>query len=235
MAKRRKAKNDLIDLIMGFTVLITIFTFFKTNSIPLTIISFTLPLLLITLVTMLINNKKKSKLKKSGIREIDKMDGFQFEEYLALLFRKHDYKAKVTKSRGDYGADLILSKDGDKIVVQAKRYSSKVGIKAIQEIVSSMSYYNANKSMVITNNYFTTPAITLAKTNNVELIDRDKLIKMLINMNPNGNQVDPVKVKQNHPPICPKCKTEMILRSSKNGKEFFGCSNYPSCNQTKSM
>jgi len=31
--------------------------------------------------------------------------------------------------------------------------------------------------------------------------------------------------------ICPYCKTELVLRRSKNG-EFYGCRNYPKCTYT---
>jgi len=31
-------------------------------------------------------------------------------------------------------------------------------------------------------------------------------------------------------PICPKCGAKMVLRRSKYGKNFYGCSNYPKCN-----
>jgi len=31
-------------------------------------------------------------------------------------------------------------------------------------------------------------------------------------------------------PVCPKCGAKMVLRRSKYGKNFYGCSNYPKCN-----
>ncbi|RHW36020.1 hypothetical protein D1B31_18200 [Neobacillus notoginsengisoli] len=37
---------------------------------------------------------------------------------------------QMTSKTADYGADLILQKDSKKIVIQAKRYNSNVGIKA---------------------------------------------------------------------------------------------------------
>lgn len=92
---------------------------------------------------------KENKLKKSGIHDIDCMDGIQFEHYLSVLFKGLGYSVEVTKSTGDFGADLILKKDHDKIVVQAKRYKNKVGIKAIQEISASRLHYGATQSWVV--------------------------------------------------------------------------------------
>ena len=30
--------------------------------------------------------------------------------------------------------------------------------------------------------------------------------------------------------ICPKCNSSMVMRRSRFGKLFYGCSNYPKCN-----
>jgi restriction system protein len=51
-------------------------------------------------------------LAKSGVREIDVMDGRTFEEFLGTLFRRLGYRVENTRYRGDYGADLVVAKDG---------------------------------------------------------------------------------------------------------------------------
>ncbi|ABB15331.1 restriction endonuclease [Carboxydothermus hydrogenoformans] len=116
--------------------------------------------------------------KKSGIKDVDKMSGEQFEHWLELLFKDYGYKVKRTRKTADYGADLIIEKDNIKIAVQAKRHKNKVGIKAVQEAISAVKFYGCQKAAVCTNNYFTENAVNLAKANNVELIDRDKLVKL---------------------------------------------------------
>ena len=65
------------------------------------------------------------------------------------------------------------------IVVQAKRSKDKVGIRTIQEENAAIPYYKANKAMVITNNYFTPNAKSLAYANPIQLIDRDKLSEII--------------------------------------------------------
>jgi restriction system protein len=117
----------------------------------------------------MINFLRQQRLRKSGILEVDKMPGKVFEEYLQVLLRKRGYKVAITAATGDYGADLILSSTDKKIVVQDKRYKKKVGLKAVQEIVSTKNYYKADECWVITNNFFTAPAVKLATSNNVVL------------------------------------------------------------------
>ncbi len=123
---------------------------------------------------------EQQKLAKSGIAEIDKMNGKTFEKYLKVFFEKLGYKVERTKYVGDYGADLIATNNGVKTVIQAKRYKSKVGIKAVQEAVASKGYYQCDKAMVVTNSYFTNQAKTLAARNKVQLWDRKMLVKNLV-------------------------------------------------------
>lgn len=107
--------------------------------------------------------------------DIDALNGYEFEKFLEQLFIKMGYQVKQTKLSGDQGADLVVVKLGEKTVVQAKCYSGSVGNKAVQEIVSAINLYKAQKGMVVTNNYFTPAAIELATANNISLIDRDGL------------------------------------------------------------
>ncbi|WP_025680642.1 restriction endonuclease [Paenibacillus massiliensis] len=129
-----------------------------------------------------IQRKRAERLKRSGIGQIDKMDGIQFEQYLGHLFRSQGYKAEVTQAAGDFGADLVLSKDGRRIVVQAKRYNKNVGLKAVQEAQGARAHYKASEAWVVTNSKFTQQAFQLANSNGVRLIGRDELVEMLLQM-----------------------------------------------------
>ena len=117
---------------------------------------------------------------KAGIADIDKLNGKEFEQYLEILFKKLGYQVKRTPYQGDYGADLILRQGDEKTVVQAKRYKRSVGVKAVQEAVTSKEYYQCDKVMVVTSSSFSRQARTLAKANRVELWDRDELVARLI-------------------------------------------------------
>ncbi|RJS84478.1 restriction endonuclease [Methanophagales archaeon] len=112
---------------------------------------------------------------KIEIGDFTQLNGYEFEEYLKNLFELLGYTAVQTPSSGDQGADLILSKDDEKIVVQAKKYDGKVSNKAVQEIAAAKNYYNTDRAMVVTNSSFTKSAIELAFSNDVELWDGRKL------------------------------------------------------------
>ena len=107
--------------------------------------------------------------------ELDQLTGVEFEEFLAGLFRAQGYTAKLTPTTGDYGADLILSKDGQQIAVQAKRYTGSVGVQAVQEALSGQAYYKCHTAWVITTGTFTINALELAKKSGVKMIGRSDI------------------------------------------------------------
>lgn len=119
-------------------------------------------------------------------KDIQRMNGLDFEDVVANLFNSKGYNARVTSGSGDQGADVVAEKDFEKVVIQAKRYKDKVSNSAVQEVVASMKYYNADRGLVITNSEFTSSAQDLASSNDIELWNGRKLkeqIEMYLNKN----------------------------------------------------
>ena len=108
---------------------------------------------------------------------IDTMTGSEFEEFLDRLFKKQGYEVEVTQKSNDQGADLLLQKSGQRIVVQAKRYKNNVGNNAVQQITAAKNYYNCHYAMIVTNSYFTSSAKELAFANDIKLWNRNRLEK----------------------------------------------------------
>lgn len=123
-----------------------------------------------------IKNNERTNIK----RKIDEMNGLEFENYLHYVFLNLGYKVESTPYSVDFGADLIITKDNIKTVVQAKRHNNPVGVSGIQEILGAKGYYDANEALVVTNNRFTANARKLAKKNNVKLWDRGILFQYII-------------------------------------------------------
>ena len=120
-----------------------------------------------------LKNYNRFKYLNSSLTAIDKMEGHEFENYLEVQIRNLGYKVtNVGKNGKDFGVDLLLYRDGVKTAVQAKRYNGKVGVKAVQEIVSGREYYKADEALVVTNSYFTEPAADMARECDVILWDR---------------------------------------------------------------
>ncbi|MFC4305820.1 restriction endonuclease [Cohnella boryungensis] len=232
MARRRKKQTDPVQALMGLLMLGSFFgTVYLTQSFIAGFIAIVVVFAILFMIMSFVNQARQERLKKSGIADIDKMSGRQFELYLGHLFKSHGYSVNVTQAAGDFGADLEITKDGRKIVVQAKRYSRNVGIKAVQEAQASIAHYGAVEAWVISNSGYTEAAITLAKSNNVRLIDREQLIEMSLKLNAGQTSVAAQVVQQGpkeEETTCNRCGSPMVLRKGSRG-EFWGCSNFPKC------
>ena len=91
-------------------------------------------------------------------RELDAMEGHDFEYFCADLLEDHGFKSvEVTRGSGDYGVDVLAEKEGVTYAVQCKRYDGPVGVKAVQEAYAGRDYYDRMVGAVMTNQYFTEP------------------------------------------------------------------------------
>ena len=229
----KKKKEAIHELYMILMLIIAIVIYIKTKNAKLTmiIVIAVFVVLMIIYAEILIHIKRK--FLEAGIDKIDKFEGEEFEKLLFYYYKELGYKVKLTPQTNDFGADLILRKNGEVTVVQAKRYKSSVGIKAVQEVIGAKAYYKAHKCVVATNSYFTKSAIDLAEANCVELINRKDLFKMMKEVKENNNINNYEKVSEiKESRICAKCGAPMVLRYGKNG-QFYGCTNFPKCKYTE--
>ncbi|AOZ97673.1 restriction endonuclease [Butyrivibrio hungatei] len=104
---------------------------------------------------------------------MDEMEGHDFEYYCADLLKDNGFlEVEVTKGSGDFGADILAEKDGITYAFQCKCYDKPIGVKAVQEIYAGRDYYGRMVGVVMTNQYFTQPAVELAQKLNIMLWDR---------------------------------------------------------------
>lgn len=113
--------------------------------------------------------------KRVTMRAIDAMDGVEFEDYVAARLGQAGWKVAFTPRAGDYGVDLIAEKDGRSVAIQCKRYGKPVGVAAVQQVVSGARHHGCSRSIVVSNQEFTTAAKQLALTHGCQLIGRKVL------------------------------------------------------------
>ena len=108
--------------------------------------------------------------------EMDEMEGHDFEFYCAELLRESGFQnVEVTRGSGDFGADILCERDGVTYAVQCKCYESVVGVHAVQEAYAGKAFYDCMVGAVMTNRYFSGPAVTCARKLNILLWDREYL------------------------------------------------------------
>ena len=128
------------------------------------------------LVWFLISHSRK---RRTCGQDFDLLDGHEFEYYCADLLRKRGFQeVEVTRGSGDYGIDILAERDGVTYAIQCKCYGDSVGVKAVQEAYAGRDYYDCMVGAVLTNQYFTGPAVEAAKKLKILLWDRGYLESM---------------------------------------------------------
>lgn len=111
----------------------------------------------------------------------------EFERLIMKLFVNMGYETRLTPYIADFGADLIVKKGTDTIVVQVKKYGSKhkVGSPEVQKLLGSMFKYKANKAIFITTSDFTKEARQQARYAPIKLwnytVLTEKMERYLLN------------------------------------------------------
>ena len=144
-------------------------------------------LILVAVLLLVLFVSAAALLLRRGRRKADlfeDMEGHEFEYFCADLLRQKGFvDVEVTKGSGDYGVDILAEKEGVTYAIQCKCYTTPVGVKAIQEAYAGRDYYDRMVGAVMTNQYFTSPAVEAAKKLKILLWDGGYLESMLDEIN----------------------------------------------------
>ncbi|MEU4157872.1 restriction endonuclease [Actinoplanes sp. NPDC026670] len=108
----------------------------------------------------------------------DLMSGPEFERWVAQLMTASGCRrVRVSGGSGDKGADVTgYAPDGRRLVVQCKRYSTKVGSPEVQRFAGTAHHiHRADVALLVTNNYLTVQAAGIAAQCHITVVDRDVL------------------------------------------------------------
>ncbi len=148
---------------------------FETKVLVIILVVLAIALIAIAIWAFIQRNYRKSFQEKARLKalelsdkalelsDIDNMDGFKFEHYVATILTHKGYETEVTPGSGDLGVDIVAKKDMLKFAVQVKRQSSPVSRRAVSDAVGGISHYECDYAMVVTSYYFT-PGATICKT-----------------------------------------------------------------------
>ena len=118
-----------------------------------------------------------------NIQQLDSLSGKEFENLIGQLLHKLRCSIDYQSTGPDGGIDILATSEADLVsgcyIIQCKRYSKKVGVAAVRDLVGVVSDQRANKGILITNAEFTKPALDFAKGNPIELIDGSTLSTLL--------------------------------------------------------
>ena len=188
---------------------------------------------------------------------LDAMSWQQFELLVGEGFRQQGYSVAETGAGGaDGGVDLVLSKGGERFLVQCKQWKAfKVGVTVVRELYGVMAARGAAGGFVVTSGRFTEEATRFADGRNIRLIDGPALLRLIRQKSPGQPEVRSAQPRERTTTAaaastvapaaietaaaCPICTKPMVRRVAKRGaaagRAFMGCSNYPGCRGTRSI
>ncbi|UYO06434.1 restriction endonuclease [Paenibacillus sp. PSB04] len=187
---------------------------------------------------------------------LDDLTGAEFERLLALYFRDQGYTVKEVGVGGsDGGVDLvIIDRRGEKTAVQAKCYADHnlVPVMTVRELVAAKRNHDCILSLLVTTSDLTSPAKKEAEQFKVDywhggLVEhklkawgkwQPSKKRSPIEKNVATAKSEIVRTKREVTAtsgITCKCGAPMVRRKGKQGTEFWGCSNFPKCRNTKAI
>jgi hypothetical protein len=119
-----------------------------------------------------------------GPIDFAEMSGEAVERHLTALFSRRGYTVWPTPARGGAGAELLLCRGEQGVVVQVKRWNAPLGVEVVQAAIDAMSVHagllhrlgcSRIGGLVVSNAPFKPEARELAGRFGVILWDRDAL------------------------------------------------------------
>jgi restriction system protein len=175
---------------------------------------------------------------------LDGMSWQQFERLVGAAFRLQGYQVVENGGGGaDGGVDLVLTRNGEKHLVQCKQWRAfKVGVGVVRELYGVMAAKGAAGGFVVTSGRFTDEAVAFAQGRNVRLLDGPELHGLIQQARQVTTGDEPATNRSATAavalmPSCPVCsqpmKRRVARRGSNAGRDFWGCTEYPTCKGTR--
>ena len=162
----------------------------------------------------------------------------RFEEVCAAYYETLGFAVGTSGAGTPAGVDIVIRDQDAKTqsIARCKAWDAyRVGPKAVRELRRAMNAAKIADGMLLTSGRFTYDAVNLAAQEGIRLIDGAAFLERIAALAPDkalallqfATQGDFLS------PTCPSCSIKMISRqSTKDGRKYWGCSNYPACKQT---
>jgi restriction system protein len=160
----------------------------------------------------------------------------EFEQLVGAHFERLGFAVTFTAEGADGGVDVVARKGRETFLVQCKQWrATQVGVRIVRELFGVMSASGAAGAYVVSIGSFTADAEDFAAGRNIELVDANTLLQS--RSKPRSPVITTPVSKPldtgGSLPVCPLCRSPMVLRVAKQGankgQSFYGCSTYPKC------
>ena len=162
----------------------------------------------------------------------------RFEEVCAAYYEALGCTVRLSGAGTAAGVDIVIHDKAATThsIARCKAWDAyRVGPRAVRELRRAMDAAKIADGMLLTSGRFTYDAVNLAAQEGIRLIDGPALLEKIAALAPDkalallqfATQGDFLS------PTCPFCSIKMISRqSTRDGRKYWGCRNYPACKQT---
>lgn len=154
--------------------------------------------------------EKLEAVRNSSLEQLRTVDPFEFEKIVGKLFQKLGYKVFQTPKSNDKGKDLILTKKGQKFLVECKRYaeSNMVGRPELQKFYAAIIEEEAEFGYFVTSSNFASTSKSYVKAidHKIKLIAGADLIDLMKSNFPNEGEDELFELK------CRECGENVQFR-----------------------
>jgi restriction system protein len=163
----------------------------------------------------------------------------RFEELCAAYFEALGFKTQITGTGTRAGVDIVMREKGaggKPSIARCKAWDAyRVGAGAVRELRRAMGAAKIADGVLLTAGRFTREAVNLAAQESIRLVDGPALLEKIAALPPE-KALELLKFATQGDfltPTCPFCSIKMVSRqSTKDGRKYWGCRNYPACKQT---
>lgn len=106
---------------------------------------------------------------------IDRMDGREFQAEVGDLLELLGFENVERIPAFDKGADIVAVRDGKRVAVQVKRWSTPINLSAVRQLVDGKARYGCEEAILVTNSYLNRHATECARFHRIEVWDRRTL------------------------------------------------------------
>ncbi len=154
------------------------------------------------------------------LEELQSLNPDAFEEWVGARFRDQGYRVEVAGAQGDHGIDLVVSRAGERAIVQCKNYRAwSVGEPVLRDLFGAMHAAGADRAYLVTSGRLTDPASAWVRDKPIEVWDDERLAQLSAKLAANkpGRHDDEKTVKTtpiSNRPISnstAECKTAMTI------------------------
>lgn len=104
----------------------------------------------------------------------------KFETLVAVLFKAYGHRVEVVGGSSDHGVDVaVMTGQGEKWVVQCKRYSGSVGEPVVRDLYGTLLHEEAQRAYLMTTGSFTQQALEWAEGKPIVLYDGVGLVRLI--------------------------------------------------------